>query len=71
MEHDLGADLERLAHIVRPELRRRVDIVAATRAEVVEDDDLVAPCDERVDEVGADEPGPAGDERAHRGRLDG
>ncbi len=51
VEDDVGATLERLADVVGTKLRSRVDVVAATRAEVVEDDDLVAARDERVDEM--------------------
>jgi hypothetical protein len=42
---------EGLATVVGTNLRGRVDVVAATRAAVVEDEDLVAPRHERVDEM--------------------
>ncbi|MEZ6318224.1 MAG: hypothetical protein R3B49_05630 [Phycisphaerales bacterium] len=42
------------------------EIVAAPGGEVVDDDDVVAALDEAFDEVGADEPGAARDERTAR-----
>ena len=59
------------ADVVLDEGRSPVDVVAATGRQVVEHDDVVSAREQRVDEVGADEPGPAGDERAHRSSLDG
>ena len=55
-----------VADVVLQQRGGGVDVLAATRAEVVEHDHLVPARDEGVDEVGADEAGPAGDERAHR-----
>ncbi len=43
-----------------------VDVRRESRAEIVEHDDVVAAGDERVDEVGADEPRTSGHERPHR-----
>ena len=65
MEDDVRVGVERLADVVLDERRRRVDVLAPARAEVVDHDDVVATGEERVDEVRADETGPAGDERAH------
>ena len=42
-----------------------VDVLALAEGEVVDDDDVVAARDERVDEVRADEAGASGDDRAH------
>ena len=44
-----------------------VDVLALARAQVVDDDDLVTPGDEGVDEIGADESGSAGDDCPHVG----
>jgi hypothetical protein len=43
-----------------------VDVLAPAAAEVVDDDDVVAAGEQRVDEVRADEAGPAGDEEHAR-----
>ena len=66
MEDDVGVRLERRANVVLQQRGGGVDVLAATRAEVVERDHLVPTRDQGVDEVGADEAGPAGDESAHR-----
>ena len=43
---------------------RTVEVRGVPRVrQLVEDDDLVATCNEPLDEVRADEPGPAGDEQ--------
>ena len=70
VEDDVGVRLERRADVVLQQRGGGVDVLAATRAEVVEHDHLVPARDQGVDEVGADEAGPAGDERAHRCSLE-
>ena len=65
----LGVCLERAADVVLDEGRRLGEVLASAGAEVVDHDDLVAPREQCVDEVRADEAGPAGDQRAHRGSL--
>jgi hypothetical protein len=55
----------RIACVALHDLRARVHVLASSRREVVEDDDVVAADDERVDEVGADEPGSACHDRPH------
>ena len=44
---------------------RAVEVLAPARREVVDDADVVAALEQGVDEVRADEAGPAGHERAH------
>ena len=51
VEHEVGVRLEGLADVVLEKRRRRVDKLAAAGAEVVEHDHVVAPRDERVDEM--------------------
>jgi hypothetical protein len=46
-----------------------LDVLQAPGREVVEEDHRVAPREQRVGEVGADEPGSAGDEGAHGTRA--
>ena len=47
------------------------DVVVAAGREVIEDHDLVAPCQQGVDEVGPHEASSPGDEHAHGGSLGG
>jgi hypothetical protein len=70
VEDRLGTDLleehvERLADVVDVELRALVQVLALAGREVVDGEDLVTADDERVDDVGADEPGAACDYYTH------
>ena len=47
--------------------QRRAEVLALAGGEVVDDGDLVAAVEERVDEVRADEAGAAGDQGTHGG----
>ena len=52
-------------HVETAEPRGRMDVRHAARGQVVDDAGLVPARDERMDEVAADEAGPAGHEDAH------
>ena len=52
-------------HELRAVAARAVEVRLATCGQVVDDHDLVASGEQGVDEVAADEPGSAGDERSH------
>ena len=63
--HAVEDVVERLANVVLDEVRARGDVLALARHERVHDDDVVAASREGVDDVGSDEAGAAGDDRAH------
>ena len=70
MEHGLRPELgeqvlERLADVAHPEVGGGGDVLALPLHERVDDDDLVAAREERIHDMGADEPGAACDHRAH------
>ena len=76
MEDDVGPDDRRevghpggVGHVLDVELgaalERGLEVLDASRREVVDDVHLVAARDERVGEMGADESGAAGDEGLH------
>ena len=66
VEDDLGAvDVDAVADVALHERGRRVDELAPAEGEVVDHDDVVAPLDEGIDEVRADEPRTACDRYAH------
>jgi hypothetical protein len=56
MEDDVTVGQGRAADVRLDELGRGVDVPAFPGAQVVDDDDLVAARDERVDEIRPDEP---------------
>ena len=60
-----AVEVDAVADVALDERGRRVDELALAEGEVVDDDDVVAPRDEGVDEVRADEPGTACDRYAH------
>ncbi len=76
---EVKASVDRLHELVDELLARRrsldelslpggeqvLDVLAGPRAQVVQDDDLVAAGSQGVSEVGADEAGAAGDEVSH------
>ncbi len=45
-----------------------LDVTVVEVVEVVEDRDVLAVSEERIDDVAADEAGPAGDQNVHRAR---
>jgi hypothetical protein len=51
MEDDVGVDLEWLTDVVLAQLGLRVDVLALAGREVVDDHNLVAARDERIDEI--------------------
>ena len=70
VEHGLRPELgeqvlERLADVTHLEGGGGGDVVALPLHERVDDHDLVAAREERVHDVGADEPGPACDDGSH------
>ena len=63
---DVGEQVvERLPDVALDELCARGDVLALAGRERVDHDDLVALDDQRVDDVGSDEAGAAGDDRSH------
>ena len=57
--------LERLADVSNLQVGRCGDVLALALHQGVDDDDLVAAREERIHDMGADEPGSACDDRAH------
>ena len=57
--------VERLADVADVQLGAGVDVLLRAADERVDDGDLVAARDERVDDVRADEPGSSGHDRPH------
>jgi hypothetical protein len=57
---------ERLADVALVQGRARGQVLAPAGGEAVDDVHLVSACDERVDEMRADEAGSPGDGRSHR-----
>ena len=65
VEDDVGVDVERLADVVLLQPGALVQELAAAGREIVDDGDVVAARDERIDEVRADEPGSSGNDGPH------
>src|SRR4051812_25036566 len=66
---DEGLDRVRVAKVGDGELGTGIHVLAPPRAEVVEDDDLVAPRDQGVDDMASDEAGSSGHDDAHVSTL--
>ncbi len=66
VEDDVGAvEVEAVADVPLEQRGGGVHVLAPAEREVVDDEHLVAPLDEAVDEVRADEAGPTGDDGTH------
>ncbi len=66
VEDDGGAGgVDAVPDVAVDEGRRRVQVLALAGGEIVDDDHLVTPLHERIDEVRADEARTSGDDRAH------
>ncbi len=71
VEDHVRVRLEGLADVVLAQLGLRVQVLTLAGGEVVDDHDVVAPRDQRVDEVGADEAGAACYQSLHARRIVG